>query len=150
MEPYGDTHISLGMEMAWHLLTPNLPYAAKVNEVNTLKAVVLLTDGRQTSPGYGPNKIWTVSQAEANLEKQCTNMKAAGIRIITVSFDLDDVRDSKTEKRLHDCASDNLEKEVVQGQPTPKYYFDADTNGELASAFGIIRNSLAKNMYISK
>ncbi|MGE0007886.1 MAG: pilus assembly protein TadG-related protein [Parvibaculaceae bacterium] len=150
MVPYGNTHISLGMETAWHLLTPNLPYAAKVNEEETLKAVVLLTDGKQTSPGSGPNNILSVAQAEANLEQQCINMKAAGIRIVTVSFDLDDVRDSDTEKRLHDCASDNLEKKVAAGEPTPKYYFNVDSNEELASAFGIIRDSLAHNMFISK
>ncbi|MGE4252818.1 MAG: pilus assembly protein TadG-related protein [Parvibaculaceae bacterium] len=150
MVPYGNTHISLGMETAWHLLTPNLPYAAPVNEEETLKAVVLLTDGKQTSPGSGPNNILSVAQAEANLEQQCIKMKAAGIRIVTVSFDLDDVENSDTEKRLHDCASDNLEKEVAEGEPTPKYYFNVDTNEELATAFGVIRDSLAKSMYISK
>lgn len=147
MTPYGNTHIALGMETAWHLLTPNAPYAATVNAEQTLKAVVLLTDGQQTSPGNGPNNILSVAQAEVNLEEQCKLMKAAGIRIVTVSFDLSDV---ETEIRLKDCASENLDKEVEEGQPREKYYYDVDTNEELASAFGIIRDSLARNMFLSK
>lgn len=147
MSPYGNTHIALGMETAWHLLTPNAPYQATVNTEQTLKAVVLLTDGQQTSPGNGPNNILSVAQAEKNLEEQCKLMKAAGVRVVTVSFDLSD---TQTQNRLKDCASENLDKEVAAGQPKPKYYFNTNTNEELASAFGIIRDSLARNMYLSK
>lgn len=150
MIPYGNTHISLGMETAWHLLTPNAPYAATVNTEETLKAVVLLTDGQQTSPGNGPNNILSVAQAEANLEAQCTAMKTAGIRIITVSFDLAGGDTDPTKTRLRNCASDNLDKKVAEGAPKEKYYYDVDTNDELASAFGIIRDSLAHNMFLSK
>lgn len=152
MVPYGNTHIALGMETAWHLLTPNKPYEAKVNAEETLKAVVLLTDGKQTSPGNGPNNVLSVAQGEANLETQCEAMKTAGIRIITVSFDLADADNAETEQRLSDCASINLDN-VAEGEEPPnppdKYYFNVDTNEELVSAFGIIRNSLARTMYVS-
>jgi hypothetical protein len=145
MQPYGNTHIALGMETAWHLLTPNAPYTEAVDySSDTLKAVVLLTDGQQTSPGYGPNNIWSVSQAESNLATLCANMKQAGIRVVTVSFDLSDSNNAATETRLRDCASENADK------PGEKFYFNTDTNEELASAFGIIRNTLARNMYLSK
>lgn len=150
MVPYGNTHISLGMETAWHLLTPNTPYAATENAEETLKAVVLLTDGKQTSPGNGPNNALSVAQAEANLEVQCEAMKAAGIRIVTVSFDLSDADNADTETRLSNCASVNPDKEVAEGEPPAKYYYDVDTNEELASAFGIIRDSLARSMFVSK
>lgn len=157
MIPYGNTHIALGMETAWHLLTPNLPYAANVNTEQTLQAVVLLTDGKQTSPGNGPDNALSVAQAEDNLETQCEAMKTAGIRIITVSFDLNDTDDSETEQRLSDCSSVNQDKvaEYVKRNepvpdPPPKYYFNVDTNEELATAFGIIRDSLARAMYVSK
>lgn len=151
MIPYGNTHISLGMETAWHLLTPDAPYAATVNSEETLKAVVLLTDGKQTSPGNGPNNILSVAQAEANLEAQCTAMKADGIRVVTVSFDLADDQNQDTEERLRTCASDVV---PAEGEPVPnppdKYYYNADTNEDLAKAFGIIRDSLARNMFISE
>jgi len=157
MVPYGNTHISLGMETAWHLLTPNLPYAATVNTEETLKAIVLLTDGQQTSPGNGPNNALSVAQAEANLVQQCTLMKAAGIRIITVSFDLSDSDGGATKTRLSNCSSVNDDKvaQIIKNggtapNPPPKYYFDVNTNDELASAFGIIRDSLARSMFVSK
>jgi Flp pilus assembly protein TadG len=157
MLPYGNTHIALGMETARHVMSPELPYSAGVNTEETLQAVVLLTDGKQTSPGNGPDNAYSVSQAEANLKEICTRMKADGIRVITVSFDLSDTNDADTEQRLSDCASIDEDKvaQIVKatGQvpdPKPNYYFNADTNAELASAFGIIRDSLARAMFVSK
>ena len=140
MVPYGNTHIALGLETAWHLLTPEAPFTqAVMPNDETLKAIVLLTDGQQTSPGYGSGNIWSVSQAEANTTALCTAMKNAGIRMITVSFDLND---TPTENRLRNCASTD--------DNGNKYYFDTDTNEELADAFGVIRDNLARTMYLSE
>ncbi|MFO0994474.1 MAG: pilus assembly protein TadG-related protein [Hyphomicrobiales bacterium] len=140
MYPIGNTHIALGLEMAYHLLTPNAPYTEGVamNTADTLKAVILLTDGAQTSPGYGANNKWTVAAAEANTAALCTALKTAKVRVVTVSFDLDDVADAASEKRLQDCASG------------PEYYFNTDNNTELAAAFGVIKNQLAKVMYLAE
>jgi len=140
MYPIGNTHIALGLEMAYHLLTPNAPYTEGVamGKEDTLKAVILLTDGAQTSPGYGANSKWTVAAAEANTAALCTALKNAKVRVVTVSFDLDDVADAASEKRLKDCASG------------PEYYFNTDNNQELAAAFGVIKNQLAKVMYLSE
>jgi len=140
MYPIGNTHIALGLEIAYHLLTPNAPYTEGVamNKEDTLKAVILLTDGAQTSAGYGANNKWSVAAAEANTAAICTALKNAKVRVVTVSFDLDDVADAASEKRLKDCASG------------PEYYFNTDNNAELASAFGVIKNQLAKVMYLSE
>ncbi len=140
MYPIGNTHISLGMEMAFHMLTPNAPFTDTVplGTEDTLKAVVLLTDGAQTSGGYGPSNTWGVPQAEANLTSICNNMKSAGIRVVTVSFDLNDAQNSMSEQRLANCAS------------APEYYFNVETNSQLANAFGVIKNQLAANMYLKK
>lgn len=140
MYPIGNTHISLGMEMAYHMMTPNAPFtdAAPLGQEDTMKAVVLLTDGAQTSGGYGPGGEWGVPQAEENLSTICESMKTAGIRVVTVSFDLDDSGNSSSEARLANCASG------------PQYYFNVETNAQLANAFGTIRNQLARNMYIKK
>jgi Flp pilus assembly protein TadG len=140
MVPYGNTHIALGLETAWHLLTANAPFTQAVEpNSETLKAIVLLTDGQQTSPGYGPSGAWSVSQAEANTTSLCTAMKTAGIRVITVSFDLND---EATENRLRNCASTDDDGN--------RYYYDTDTNQELADAFGVIRDNLARTMYLSE
>jgi Flp pilus assembly protein TadG/Mg-chelatase subunit ChlD len=140
MRPIGNTHITLGMEIAYHMMTPNEPFTDTVplGTENTLKAVVLLTDGAQTSGGYGPNNKWGVPQAEANLTTLCNSMKANGIRVVTVSFDLPDNQNAASEQRLANCASG------------PQYYFNVETNAELSSAFGTIKNQLARNMYIKE
>jgi Flp pilus assembly protein TadG len=140
MYPIGNTHIALGLEIAYHLLTPNAPYtqAVAMDTEDTLKAVILLTDGAQTSAGYGASNKWSVAAAEANTAALCTALKDANVRVVTVSFDLDDVGDAASEQRLADCASG------------PEYYFNTDNNQELATAFGVIKNQLAKVMYLSE
>jgi hypothetical protein len=148
MQPYNMTHISLGMEWAYHLLSPGVPYTSAVNfgDPETLKAVVLLTDGRQTSDGWGPGNVTferSVAKAEANLEALCANMKADGIRIITVSFDLADDTEADTEARLRNCSGDI-------NAPADTYYFNANTNADLAAAFGTIRDQLARKMYLAE
>ena len=111
MEPYNLTHISLGMEWGYHLLSPGVPYTSGVSfdDDETLKAVVLLTDGRQTMDGWGPGNVTyerSVEHAEFNLVALCQNMKADGIRVITVSFDLADSTEAETEERLSNCSGD--------------------------------------------
>ncbi len=137
MKPVGYTNISLGMEFGWHLLSPNEPFTqgAAYNTEDTLKAIVLLTDGAQTTHSWGPGGTNTVENGEANLETLCANVKAKGIRILTVSYDLP-AGDNET--RLRNCAS------------SPEDFFDADTQAELAEAFGVITNKLARNMYITE
>ena len=126
MQPYNMTAISLGMEWGYHLLSPSQPYTSAVSfgDADTLKAVVLLTDGRQTMDGWGPGNIaWqrSVEHAEANLVALCENMKADGIRVITVSFDLADSTEAETEERLQNCSGDI-------NTPDGDYYFNANNN----------------------
>jgi hypothetical protein len=148
MEPSSMTHIALGMEWAYHLLSPSAPYTTGTafGTEGVLKAVVLLTDGRQTADGWGPgNYVWDKSpdQAEENLETLCENLKADGVRVIAVSFDLNDSMESETEARLQECSGDINE-------PSGNYYFNTDTNEELADAFGTIKDELARTMYLSE
>jgi Flp pilus assembly protein TadG len=137
MEPYMYTHIALGMEIGYHVLSPNAPFSEGVayNTENTLKAVVLLTDGAQTTYAWGEDDDLSRRNGEENLETLCTNMKNDGIRILTVAYDLDD-EDSTT--RLRNCASSEDDA------------FVANDTEELASAFGVITNKLARVMYISE
>ena len=55
--------------------------------------------------------------------------------VITVAFDLDD---DETEERLSDCAT------------SEGYFYIAEDNEALASAFDAITNQLATALYISK
>ncbi len=138
MTPYAWTHIALGVEFGYHLLSPNAPYAEGVafNDDETKKFIVVLTDGMQTEPGFGPGSTRTVAQGEANLETLFSNAKADGITIITMAFDLDD---SDTRKRLQDCASDPV-----------KYFFIADDTADLAGAFEAVKAAVVAEVYLSK
>jgi Flp pilus assembly protein TadG len=156
MTPVGNTHITLGAEMGWHMLKPGAPYTQGVamHTADTLKAVVIFTDGMQTSGGNGPDGSWSVSDAESNLATVCAAMKNDGIRVFTVSFDLDDSSASTAETRLRDCSGPSIDEPArtaaeVAAAPHP-FYFNAETNDELTAAFGTIRNQLARNMFLSE
>lgn len=138
MTPYAWTHIALGVEFGYHLLSDNAPYQEGVafDDDETKKFMVVLTDGMQTEPGFGPGGIRTVAQGEANLETLCSNAKADGITIITMAFDLDD---SDTRQRLQDCASD-----------PEKYFFIADDAADLAGAFDAVKAAVVAEVYLSK
>lgn len=137
MWPLGNTHISLGLEFGWHVISPNPPYEEGVpyGTKNLIKAIVLLTDGQQTSKGWGPSYASSVSQAEKNLEAMCTAIKAKGVTMVTVAFDLSD---QTTRDRLSKCATSS------------SHFFDAKSNSDLAKAFQAITNGLAKNLHLSQ
>ena len=138
MVPYAWTHIALGFEFAWHLLSDSAPFTdvAANDDDATMKVIVLLTDGRQTEPAFGSGSSRTVSQGERNLESLCENAKSAGVRVITVAFDL---QHQATENRLKGCATD-----------PDKDFFIADDGAALANAFEEIRAELQQAIYISK
>lgn len=137
MEPIGNTHISLGMAFGWHVISPTAPWTEGVayDDDEVLKAIVLLTDGKQTSAAWGPGNSYNVGNANDNLEDICEAVKEKGVMVLTVAFDLDD---EDTKERLEDCAT------------SKSHYFDADDNDELAKAFKAITSQLVKNLHLSK
>lgn len=138
MRPYRWTHIALGFEFGWHLLSPNQPFGGVVEygDRDTEKVLVLLTDGRQTEPAFGPGTSRTVAHGERNLERLCSNAKGKGIMVVTLAFDL---RDKPTTERLRGCASD-----------PHQHFYIAEDDAELARAFDQIKSQLASAIYISK
>ncbi len=142
MRPYSWTHIALGFEFGWHLLSPNAPFTEGVSygDKKVQKALVLLTDGAQTEPAFGSDGRRTVRNGERNLETMCEAAKDKGILVITIAFDLDysDPAQRRTRDRLAACASDD------------QYFYDASENDELATAFETITGQLAKAIYLSK
>jgi Flp pilus assembly protein TadG len=138
MTPYAWTHIALGVEFGYHLLSPNAPFVggAAYNDEDTRKYMVVLTDGMQTEPAFGPGGVRTVSQGEDNLEKLCSKAKASGITIITLAYDL---ADTTTRKRLENCASD-----------AAKNFFVVDDDKDIAAAFDEIKNAVMASIYLSK
>jgi Flp pilus assembly protein TadG len=138
MIPYEYTHIALGVEFGWHLLSPNAPFTgvADYDDKSTQKYMVVLTDGRQTEPAFGPNGNRTAKIGEKNLETLCQRAKDDGIRMITIAFDL---QDQETRDRLRDCSSD-----------PDKDFFIADDDKDVAAAFSEITQQVAAQIYVSK
>jgi Flp pilus assembly protein TadG len=137
MRPYAWTHIALGAEFGYHLLSPNEPFAqgADYGNKNVRKVMVLLTDGRQTEPAFG-NGVRTVGQGESNLAGICANAKASGITIITIAYDL---RDEDTRARLRSCSTD-----------PDKHFFIAEDGADVAAAFEDIKAQITAQVYISR
>ena len=137
MKPYAWTHIALGVEFGYHILMDNLPFdqGAPKSDTETQKFMIVLTDGMQTEPAFGPGSSRNVSQGEKNLTQLCTNAKADGIRIITLAFDLDD---TTTRARLKNCASD------------ADSFFIANSDTDLSKAFEEIKTAVASEIYLKK
>jgi Flp pilus assembly protein TadG len=137
MTPYAWTHIALGVEFGFHLLSDNAPFTTGVgySDKKTEKIMIVLTDGAQTEPAFGPGTR-DVTQGENNLAALCENAKAKGITMMTVAYDLDD---SSTRNRLRNCSTDPA-----------KHFFVATDTAAVASAFDNIRNAITAQVFISK
>ena len=141
MLPYAYTNISLGVQFGYQALSPNGAYTgagpiASYNDQNTIKYLVLLTDGMQTSPAFGPGAARDVPQGETNLTTLCDNAKASGIHILTMAVGVDD---AATAARLQDCATDSS-----------KDFFVINTSDDMAQAFATITGQIAQQAYLSK
>jgi Flp pilus assembly protein TadG len=95
---------------------------AEYNDTNTIKAAVIMTDGEY-------NSTWSSTTAIDQAKALCTSMKAKGITVYTIGFDMSTNVDDPARQTLVACASPN------------KYYFPYDGNA-LKTAFNEIGNSL--------
>ena len=141
MTPLAYTNISLGVQFGFQVLSPNGIYngnstIASYSDTNTIKYLVLLTDGAQTQEAFGPGGSRSVPNGENNLTALCNNAKAAGIQILTMAVGVDD---AATSSRLQNCASD----------PTNNFYV-INTADDMAQAFATITGQIAQQAYLSK
>lgn len=123
MNPDGNTNVSIGLQWAWHALTPGEPLtqaAAPNSELN--KYIILMTDGENTQ------NRWTTStnSIDARTAATCTAIKAAGIQIYTIRVIDGDAN------LLRNCATD------------PSMYYDVQNASQLTSVFNSIGATLAK------
>lgn len=159
----GGTHIPTGAVWGWRMLSPNWRgYWGGTMATNNLpldyntplmvKAMILMSDGQNTmynhaDGAYGytsqnhtgmASTPYTDAKAATELDNKlaqiCTNMKAQGILVYTVLFD---VTDTNTKNLMRNCAT------------TPDYYFDSPDAATLRTAFRTIGDSLA-NLRISR
>ena len=137
MSPYGYTNISLGLQFGWQMVDPGAPFAARsFSDKKNKKFIVLLTDGQQTTPAFGPDNSRDRFDGEENLEKICANLKSTEITVITIAFALDD---TATENRLKNCSTD-----------PSKHFFEAEDSNDLTQAFEQVKNQIASAIYLSE
>ncbi len=151
----GATAGALGTAWAWYLLSPNwapvLPEGSKPRsyaDVTTLNAngspklrkiAVLMSDGIYNTTG-GVNYGDTSSQATTisnNAVALCNGMKAAGIKVYTVGFQLGGSQ--LAINTLKACAS----AEPNDPADNPSYFFNVESGDELKAAFRQIALQLA-------
>jgi Mg-chelatase subunit ChlD len=142
----GETYIPSGLAWGFNALsspiplTEAAPYGANGENSNPRKALVLMTDGRNTqrmNHGNGRHDVNAASNATEpnNYTKElCTNIKAKNIDVYTVAFE---VTDNTIKKILEDCAS------------SPAHYFDASNPAQLTKAFAEISFSL-RSLFIAR
>ena len=114
MRPLGNTNIPLGAEFGWNLLDNAAPYsqAAPYTDTQNRKYLILLTDGVQTSSQWGPGKSRNVQNGQKNLVSLCSAMRAEGITVFAIAYD---ITDKNVTSLLKQCA--------------PGKYFEPDAGG---------------------
>lgn len=121
----GETYIAPGLLWAWRTLSPNAPFAdGQAYGPGITKSIVLMTDGENThSANYPDHEGSNVADANNVTAKTCSNIKDAGIRVITIAFM---VTDTDIKSILKRCAT------------TDGDFFEATDTTALLSAFKAI------------
>lgn len=153
----GNTVIPAGLAWGWRLISPGVPFTegAPYEDEDTIKAIVLLTDGRNDVGGGLPTHnrsqysaygfaqsghlgATNGSEAEDVLDAKtttlCTNIKAEGILLYTITFQ---VPSTSIQNLMRNCAGN------------PDMYYDSPSNEDLDSIFQDIAKGLA-DLRISK
>jgi len=132
-----ETYIPAGLMWGFAALTSTQPLteAEPFSNQTVTKALVLMTDGENTrspaihpeNPGKWGHKGTNGAQANTFTSALCTNIKAQGITLYTVAFD---VTNAATLSMLTGCASGS------------SYAFSAANGAELVAAFEAIADSV--------
>ncbi len=153
----GSTVIPAGLSWGFRVISPSEPFTegAAYDDSDVIKAIILLTDGRNDVGGglgthnnsyynaYGYAQTGHLGaasgwQAESILDDKtatlCTNIKAEGIRLYTITFQL----------------SDGPIKDLMRGCATETaMYYDSPSNEQLQAVFEDIAKGL-NDLRISK
>lgn len=104
------TNIFAGLQFGWHVLSPEGTWGTAAHYGAARKILVVLTDGRQNRSSYGPNGEFSDEMAEQNTLTLCDTIKAKGITIIAVAYEIDDPTGKDA---MRTCASE--EQFFVEG-----------------------------------
>ena len=126
----GTTAGHLGTAWTWYLLSPQwssiwpTASAPAAYDASTAKVAVLMSD-------FDYNMYYQISAGDMNAQAAalCTNMKAAGITIYTIGFQVDHTKQASVDL-FNNCATDASKA------------IEANTGSELISAFQTIGNTV--------
>lgn len=151
MRSQRNTYIPSGLAWGWRTLSEEEPFSdgADYEEESVRKVIVLMTDGENTKSvrkwsgdkvKNHEGEVWghnggNTNQANTYTQELCSNIKAKGIMVFTIGFEVPS--GSGIEGIMRGCAGNG-------GQ-----YFDASDSTELADAFKKIGQSLL-NLRLSK
>lgn len=139
----GYTAGAIGIQWAYYMLSPNWRSAIKTaslgdgpadsNAKKVSKVAILMTDGEFNTAFIAGNDVNSqAAKSRAAAEGLCNNMKAEGIEIFTIGFDLG-TNESAAKTVLRNCATKDTS--------AVKHYHEASTGTDLDNAFkDIIRN----------
>ncbi|MEA1943383.1 MAG: TadE/TadG family type IV pilus assembly protein [Pseudomonadota bacterium] len=154
----GTTNIPNGIGWGVRVLSPGEPFTqgSVFGEEDTIKAMVVLTDGENVINGRGnenysdysgygyardgrtgvvTSSSWALSNAlDDRTAAACAYAKSLGIRVYTITFQ---VNSSSTRDMMRDCASN------------PYLYFDSPSESALRDAFEMIAGDLT-NLRLSR
>lgn len=106
MEVDDETYIPGGLSMGWAVLSNRIPFTqGNASPSRVTRALVLMTDGFNTVSKNQDDELHQGNDRDAadNLTNQlCTNIKADGVMVLTVAFE---VTDSGIQTMLRNCAS---------------------------------------------
>ena len=139
----GNTYGNVGMVWGWRVISPEEPFTEGVayTDDRWTKTVIMMTDGDNTMHPfysvYGRTSSHSIRAGDLDdrLEETCENMKAAGVRVYTITFQ-SGINDT-TRGYYRRCASDE------------SMYYDAPSNEDLVEAFQQIADQLSQ-LHISK
>ncbi len=135
MTANGNTYIPAGLIWGWNMLDQDVPLTKAVSPAqaqlkNLKKAVVLMTDGDNTISVNAPFHDGADRAASDLLTADiCANVKAAGLMVYTVAFQVSNV---VTKGMLETCATE------------PSMAFDATNSAALKMAFSTIATQLSQ------
>lgn len=121
----GNTNVTIGLAWAWHALSPSLPLnqGSPNGTEDLLRAMIVLTDGENTSNRWGGNSGDAIDKRTTAV---CNNIKANGVVLYTIRLINGD------ENLLKSCAT------------TPSHYYFVKNASELTPVFQQIASSLSK------
>ena len=127
MQPIGNTNVTIGLQMAFQMLSPVAPFNAAAPKTDLDKVIILLTDGDNTENRWSTNQ----NTIDARTKLACTNVKAANIKLYTIRVI------NGNANLLKQCATKT------------DMYYDVQNASQLSAVFSTIAQNLA-NLRLSK